>query len=175
MNTILIFSLLAGVNIYYVKDSPDILVRIAVPRQDQDITLYYSFSKTDWDSVGIERKGEIFETRLKSPDIELLKVIGIYFVYADGTKDDNNGALYLYELSIYPRLIMPFALKDFDTMVEQARKKIVTKTHVSEAIRLLDYMANLLPVVPYIKGTSNEAEKDRLLIEVEDLRRRVGD
>ena len=174
MNTILILTLLSSVNLYFVKDSPDILVRVTPQRQDQYLTLYYSFSKTDWDSVSVERKGEIFETCLKSPDIELLKVIGIYFTYADGAKDDNNGALYLYELSIYPRLIMPFKLQDFDIMIDQARKKIVSKTHVSEAIRLLDYMANLLPVVPYIKGMSSETEKDRLLIEVEDLRRRTG-
>lgn len=174
MNTILLLTILTSVNLYFVKDSPDILVRIASQRPDQHLTLYYSFSKTDWDSVRLERKGEIFETRLKSPDIEFLKVIGIYYIYADGVKDDNNGSLYLYELSIDPRLIMSFTLEDFNIMVEQARKKIVSKTHVSEAIRLLDYMSNLLPVVPYIKGTTNEAEKDRLIIEVEDLRRRVG-
>ena len=174
MNTILLLALLMNPNLYFVKDSPDILVRITSSRSDQYLTLYYSFARTEWDSVRLERKGQIFETRLKSPDIELLKVIGIYFVYGDGTKDDNNGAFYLYELSIYPRLIMPFKLEDFNVMIEQARKKIATKTHVSEAIRLLDYMSNLLPVVPYIKGTTSEAEKDRLLIEVEDLRRRIG-
>jgi hypothetical protein len=173
MNTILIMALMTSVNLCYIKDSPDLLVRISTLRQDQYLTLYYSFSKNDWDSLVIERKGEIFEARLKSPEIASLKVVGIYFVYADGAKDDNNGALYLYELSIYPRLLMPFTLKDFDIMVEQARKKIVSKTHVSEAIRLIDYMANLLPVLPYIKGTQSESERDRLLIEVEELKSKV--
>jgi hypothetical protein len=174
MNTILLIALMSSVNLYYVKDSPDILVRITSQRQDQYLTLYYSFSKASWDSVVIERKGEMFEARLKSPDIQLLKVIGIYFVYADGAKDDNNSGLYLYELSIYPRLIMPFSLEDLGIMVEQARKKIVSRTHISEAIRLLDYLANILPVVPYIKGTQSESERDRLLIEVEDLKSKVG-
>jgi hypothetical protein len=173
MNAILIMMLMTSVDLYYVKDSPDILVRITPQRQDQSLTLYYSFSKNDWDSLVVERKGEIFEARLKSPDIQSLKVVGIYFVYADGAKDDNNGALYLYELSIYPRLLMPFTLKDFSVMVEQARKKILSRTHVSEAIRLLDYMANLLPVVPYITGTQSESERDNLLIEVEDLKNKI--
>lgn len=174
MNMILIFALTASVNLCFVKDSPDLLVKIASERQDQYLTLYYSYSKTDWDSVVVKRNGSLFQTRLKSPDVQLLKVIGIYFVYADGAKDDNNGALYLYEISIFPRLLMPFSLKDFGIMVEQARKKIVSKTHVSEAIRLLDYMGNLLPVVPYIKGTQSDFDRERLLVEVEDLNNKIG-
>jgi hypothetical protein len=174
MNTLLILTLITGVDLYFVKDSPDIIVRITSQVQSEHLTLFYSFSQTDWDSVVVPCKGNLFETRLKSPGIESLKVIGLYFIYADGAKDDNNNALYLYELSIYPRLLMPFSLKDFDVMVEQARKKIVSKTHVSEAVRLLDYMADILPVVPYIKGTESEIERNRLLNEVTDLKTQIG-
>jgi len=174
MNIILMFALITGVNLYYVKDSPDLLVRITSETQVENLTLYYSFSRTDWDSVVVERKGRLFETKLKSPDIQLLKVIGLYFTYTNGETDDNNGGLYLYELSIYPRILMPFSLEDFEVMVEQARKKILSHTHISEAVRLLSYMGDMLQVVPYVKDEQSESDRNRLLIEVEDLKSKIS-
>ncbi len=174
MNTVLIFAIISGVNLCYVKDSPDLLVRITSEIQVENLILYYSFSGVDWDSVVVGRKGGLFETQLKSPDIQLIKVIGFYFTYMNGETDDNNGGLYLYELSIYPRILMPFSLKDFEVVIKQARKKIVSHTHVSEAVRLLDYVGDILQVVPYIKDAQSESERNRLLIEVEDLKSKIS-
>ena len=106
--------------------------------------------------------------------VSILTLIALYFTYTNGETDDNNGELYLYELSIYPRILMPFSLKDFEVVIKQARKKIVSHTHVSEAIRLLDYVGDILQVVPYIKDTQSESERNRLFVEVEDLKSKIS-
>jgi hypothetical protein len=100
------------------------------------------------------------------------RIVGIYCVYDDYV-DDNNGDLYLYELKIFPRMLMPFSLADLRTIVGQARKKILARIHTDEAITLLDYADNMLAAVPYVKNSQNELSRNTLEIEVHKLRGQI--
>ncbi len=171
MNLLLALTIFAGVDLYFLKDSPDLLVRVIPEVETEQLTLYYSFSGTDWDSMLADRKGRFFEAVLRSPDT--LNVIGIYCIYDNGDIDDNDGALYLYELKIFPRMLMPFSLADLEIMIGQARNKIVSNIHIDEAITLLDYADAMLTVVPVIKNSPNELKRNMLRIEVNKLRNQI--
>jgi hypothetical protein len=172
MNILLTILLFTGMDLYFLKGSPDLLVRILPEVQVERATLYYSFSKTDWDSVTIEKQERFFNTVLRTPDT--LNVVGVYCIYDNGTVDDDNGQPYLYEVKIFPRMLMPFSIKDLKVMIGQARKKIMSGVHVDEAITLLNYIDNMLRIVPVIKNSPNEAKRDLLRIEVQELRDQLG-
>lgn len=171
MNLLLAITICASVDLYFLKDSPDLLVRVLPEAQIEQLTLYYSFSGTDWDSMVVQKEGRVFNVILRSPDT--LNVIGIYCVYDNGYIDDNNGKTYLYELKIFPRMLMPFSMADLEVMIEQARKKIISGIHVDEAITLLDYVDHRLTVVPVIKNSPNELKRETLRVEVNQLRSQI--
>jgi len=170
MNLLLAIAIFAGVDVYFLKDSPDLLVRVLPEIQIEQLTLYYSFSDQDWDSTVIEKEGRFFDAVLQSPDMP--SIVGIYSVYDDYV-DDNSGNLYLYELKLFPKMLMPFSLTDLETIIIQARKKIMARIHIDEAITLLDYADHMLSVVPYIKNSPNELRKNTLQIEVNKLRGQI--
>ena len=170
MNLLLAIAIFAGVDVYFLKDSPDLLVRVLPEIQTEQLSLYYSFSGQDWDSMVIEKEGRFFDAVLQSPDMP--SIVGIYAVYDDYV-DDNSGNLYLYELKLFPKMLMPFSLTDLETIIIQARKKIMARIHIDEAITLLDYADHMLSVVPYIKNSPNELRKNTLQIEVNKLRGQI--
>lgn len=170
MNLLLAIAIFAGVDVYFLKDSPDLLVRVLPEIQTEQLTLHYSFSGQDWDSTVIEKEGRFFDAVLRSPDMP--SIVGIYYVFDDYV-DDNNGSLYLYELKLHPKMLMPFSLIDLETIIAQARKKIMAHIHTDEAITLLDYADHMLSVVPYIKNSPNELRKNTLQIEVNKLRGQI--
>lgn len=172
MNLILTMMFFASVNLYFLKDSPDLLVRVMPTVQTEQLILYYSFSGTDWDSVAAEKKGEFYDVILKSPDT--VHIIGIYCIYDDGAIDDNNGNLYLYELRKNPRMLMPLSLADLEVMIGQARKKIVSRVHVDEAIILLDYVDKMLALLPIVIGSPNELKRNLLRTQVSELIDRIA-
>jgi hypothetical protein len=167
----LIFVLCAGINLFFLKDSPDLLVKISPAQEVDQVTLHYNYSGTQWQSVKVPKTGQEFNVVLDAPDT--LKVVGLYCGY-DSYQDDNSGELYLYEVSRNPKMLMPFTFADLDVMIGQARKKITSGVHVSEAIRLLDYLDELLMLIPVIKNSSGEQKRDFLRIEVRELQERVG-
>jgi len=168
MSFILSLLLFSGLNLYFLKDSSDLLVKIQPSIGAEELILYYSFSGTDWDSVEVSDETGEFVTVLKSP--EELNVVGLYFVYKDGAIDDNNGELYLFEVKKSPRFLLPFSLNDLEVMIGQARKKIVSGSHVDEAVMLLDYIDQMLKIVPVIKNSPNELKRNILRVEAEKLR-----
>lgn len=170
MNLLMTIAIFCSVDVYFLKDSPDLLVRVLPEVQTEQLTLYYSFSGTDWNSKVVEKEGRFFDAVLQSPDMP--SIVGIYCVY-DGYVDDNNGSLYLYELKLHPKMLMPFSLIDLEIIVTQARKKIMARIHTDEAITLLDYADHMLSVVPYIKNSPNELRKNTLQIEVNKLRGQI--
>jgi len=170
MNLLLAIAIFAGVDVYFLKDSPDLLVRVLPEAQTEQLTLYYSFSGQDWDSTVIEKEGRFFDAVLQSPGMP--SIVGIYCVYDDYV-DDNKGSFYLYELKLFPKMLMPFSLTDLETIIAQARKKIIARIHTDEAITLLDYADHMLSVVPYIKNSPNELRKNTLQIEVNKLRGQI--
>jgi hypothetical protein len=172
MNILLALALVSGLDVYFLKDSPNLVVRIFPDIKTEYITIYYSFSGTNWDSTVVEEQGQFFDAVLKSPDT--VNVVGVYFMYDNDKVDDNNGALYLYEINIFPRLLMPFSIDDLETMIAQARKKIVSRVHVDEGITLLDYIERMLKVIPVIEGSSNQVKRDILSVDVKELRDQVA-
>ncbi len=170
MNLLMAIAIFCSVDLYFLKDSPDLLVRVLPETQTERLTLYYSFSGTDWDSTTVEKVGTFFDAVLRSPDMP--SIVGIYYSY-DNYVDDNNGELYLYELKIFPRMLMPFSLTDLEVIIAQARKKIMARIHTDEAITLLDYADHMLSVVPTLENSPNELKKNMLRIEVNKLRGQI--
>lgn len=170
MNLLVAIAIFCSVDVYFLKDSPDLLVRVVPEVQTESVTIYYSFWGTQWDSTRVEKQGRFFDAVLRAPDMP--RIVGIYCVYDDYV-DDNNGDLYLYELKIFPRMLMPFSLADLKTIVGQARKKILARIHIDEAITLLDYADNMLAAVPYVKNSPNELSRNTLEIEVHKLRGQI--
>jgi hypothetical protein len=172
MNLLLAITICAGVDLYFLKDSPDLLVRFLPEIQTEKVTLYYNFSDTGWGSMPVEKRGQFFDAILRTPDT--LNILGIYFMYDNEDIDDNNGELYYYEVKIFPRMLMSCSIAEFEKMVDQAKKKIMSSTHVDEAITLLDYVDRVLTLMPVIKDSPNELKRNTLRIEVEELRSRIG-
>lgn len=172
MNLLLAIAIFCGVDVYFLKDSPDLLVRVIPEHQIEQLTLYYSFEGSLWGSKVVTKQGQFFDTVIKTP-LDA-RIVGLYAVYFDGTVDDDRGKPYLYELSIYPRMLMPFDITDLEVVIAQARKKIVTDTHVDEAIALLDYVDSILKVLPVIADSQGESKKRILQVEVARLKEQVG-
>lgn len=167
MNMLLVITLLGSVDLYFLENSTDLLVRIVPEIESENVMLYYSFSGTAWDSILLEQRGRFVDVTLQTP--EDISVIGLYARYADGIIDDDNGEPYLYEVKLSPKMLMPFALVDLEVMAEQARKKIMSGIHVDEAITVLAYVREMLGVVPVIKGSPSELKRNLLEIEVSKL------
>ena len=172
MNFLLAIVFICGLDVYFLKDSPDLLVRVTPQNQIQELTLHYSFSGALWGSKPVERAGAFFDAVLKTP-LDA-RIVGLYAVYDDGTVDDRGGQPYLYELSIYPRMLIPFSVSDLEVIIAQARRKIATNTHVDEAIALLDYVGGLLKDLPVMPDSPGEAKRNVLQSEVNELKSRVG-
>ena len=67
-------------------------------------------------------------------------------------------------------MLLPFSVVDLETVLKQARKKIVSHSHVDEAIILLDYLEGMLKVMPFIKGSDAEFRKNTMLSEIAELK-----
>jgi hypothetical protein len=172
MNLLCILALFSSVNLVFMKDSPDVMVRVIPEINVEEITIHYSFSGNQWGTTTVQRTDGTFDATLKTPDD--VRVVGIYVVYGNNYRDDNDGNLYLYEVSIFPRFLMPISLQDLEVMLEQARKKISSGVHVSEAIRLLDYLDVMLPVLPYVENTPAAAKREILMKDVTLLKQQAG-
>jgi hypothetical protein len=172
MNLVLALTIFCGIDVYFLKDSPDLLVRVIPEHQIEQLTLHYCFEGTLWGSRVVKQEGQFFDAVIKTP-LDA-RMVGLYAVYSDGKIDDDQGKPCLYELSIYPRMLMPFKISDLEVVIAQARKKIVTDTHVDEAIALLDYVDSILKVLPVIADSQGESKKRILQVEVARLREQVG-
>jgi hypothetical protein len=172
MNILLALLIFSGLDVYFLKGSSNLLVRVVPEVEVQQLTLYYSYAGPIWDSVVVTKEGKFFETALATPPAP--RVIGLYCVYEDGTVDDKYGAPYLYELKTSPKMLMPFSLTDLDVMLSQARKKILSGTHIDEAITLIDYVAEMLQVVPYVIDSPYQVQRDILQTEVNNLRAQLS-
>ncbi|UCD18900.1 MAG: hypothetical protein JSU64_05590 [candidate division WOR-3 bacterium] len=172
MSLLMALVVFCGLDVYFLKDSPDLLVRM-IPEQGVDhVTLKYSFSGDVWGSMVVQKRGRFIDATIKTP-LDA-RIVGFYVVYDDGTVDDREGHLYLYELSIYPRMLIPFSVSDLEVVIAQAEKKITAKTHVDEAITLLDYAGGILGVLPVVPDSPGEARKTALEVEVSRLKMLVG-
>lgn len=171
MNTIFTILILGSLQLFFVKDSPDLIIRIIPDRDVNYVTIYFSFSGTTWDTIRIHEADGMLQGMIKSP--EAPEVIGFYCRYDNGAIDDNDGHLYLYEVKTSPRMLMPFSYDVLDVMLKQARKKIITHTHVDEAITLLDYIDRMLEVVPFISGSPDAAQREFMQIKAKSLREQL--
>jgi len=172
MNLLLSIVIFCGIDVYFLKDSPDLLVRVIPQYQIERLTLHYSYSGELWGSMVIQQEGPFFDAMIKTP-LDA-RIVGVYAVYEDGTVDNKDGRPYLYELSIYPRMLMPISVRDLEIVIAQARSKIATHTHVDEAIALLEYVDGLLKNLPVIPDSPDKVKKDMLQAEVDELKRLVG-
>jgi hypothetical protein len=172
MNLFLALMFFCSLDAFFLKDSPDLLVRVVPEHNIAGLTLHYSFSGTLWGSKTVGREGAFFDAILKTP-LDA-RIVGIYAVYDDGTVDDRGGQPYLYELSIYPRMLMPFSINDLEVVIAQARRKIVANVHVDEAIALLEYADGILRDLPVVQSSAGETKKAMLQKEVNELKGRVG-
>ncbi len=168
MNIMMLLLLCSRLEIFFLKDSPDLMVRITPEVRTDRVQLYYSFRAADWDTMSLSAGNNIFEARIKTP--ENYKLLGAYFAYPDGAIDNNKGDLYLYEISIFPRMIFAFSLAQMEVMVEQAKNKILKRTHVDEAVMLLNYVEEILDELPYVENTMIELNKNIIKSNVENLR-----
>lgn len=172
MNLLMAGLVFCGLDVYFVKDSPDLLVRIIPRQQVEQVTLKYSFSGEVWGSTAVERMGQFFEATLQTPPDA--RIVGLFAIYDDGTVDDKEGQPFLYEVSTSPRMLMPFSIADLEVVIGQADSKITRRTHVDEAIMLLDYAAGILNALPVVPDSPAAARKATLQAEVVRLRQAVG-
>lgn len=170
MTGLITIMLVANLNLYFLKDSPNLLVRISLKENATSLTLYYSFKSEKWDSTEAHFFTTHFDAVIVPP--ETISIVGFYYKY-NGQIDDNNGALYLFEVKKSPRMIMPFSLNYLETVLKQARKKIINRTHLDEAITLIDYVEKTLNTIPYKKGTAQELKITVLISEVAELKEMV--
>ena len=168
MSGLLAVLIFCGMDVYFLKDSPDLLVRIIPYHQTEQVTLRYSFSGDVWGSVEVKQQGRFFDATVRTP-LDA-RIIGVYSIYGDGTVDDKDGQPYWYEVSVHPRMLMPFSLADLEVVIAQADKKITARTHVDEAIALLDYAGGILAVLPVVPDTPAAARKAELQGEVSRLK-----
>ncbi len=171
MNWVILIALSANLNLYFLKNSPNLLVRVVPTQNVNQLVLYYSFSTEKWDSVDAQSYSTHFDAIIVPP--ETTTIVGFYFKY-DNQIDDNKGLLYLYEIKRSPRMILPFSLDYLETILKQARKKILNQTHIDEAMTLIDYAEKTLKVLPYKKGGEQELKFNLLLNEVNELKVLVG-
>ena len=171
MNLLLALAIFADMDLYFLKDSPNLLARVMPAAEVENATFYYSFSVANWDSLAVRKIGQVFDAVITPP--EELNVVGVYCSYGDGQVDDNEGMLYLFEVKRAPRMIMPFSLVEMETILSQAKKKIEAKEHVDEAIQLLDYVGGILQIVPMIPDRTSMLKRDALQTEVESLRQQL--
>jgi hypothetical protein len=172
MNFLLAIIITCGLDVYFLKDSPDLLVRVVPEYQIEQLTLHYSFAGTLWGSMTVEQEGAFFDAVIKTP-LDAI-IVGLYAIYYDGTVDNDDGQPYMYELSIYPRMLMPFSITDLEVVIAQARRKIATNTHVDEAIALLEYADGILKDLPVIPDSPGEVKRDVMQTEVDKLKAQVG-
>lgn len=172
MNVMLLIGLFAGLDLFFLRDSPDLLVRVLPEVESEHLVLYYSFSGTEWDSLTIEKQGRFFDATLRTPDN--VRVVGVHGIYDNGAVEAVDGEPYLYEVKIFPKMLMPFAMTDLEVMLDQARKKIESGIHVDEAITLLGYVSEMLAVVPIKRGSPAELKRNLLQMEVDKLNSRLG-
>jgi hypothetical protein len=172
MNLLMAIVLFSGLDLYFLKDSPDLLVRVFPEMQTEQITIYYSFSGANWHSIQARKVGKFFDA-VMSP-VEGLDIVGFYAVYDNDKIDNNDGKLYLYEIKKSPRMIMPISFSDLEVILSQAKRKIDSNEHIDEAIQLLEYVGNTLIFVPIIKDGPSELRKNALQAEVENLKKQIG-
>uniref|UniRef100_A0A7C4TAL5 Uncharacterized protein n=1 Tax=candidate division WOR-3 bacterium TaxID=2052148 RepID=A0A7C4TAL5_UNCW3 len=168
----LIMLIIAGLNLYFLRESADLLVKYLPEKEVAQVIVYYSFSDAHWDSVIAQVKGDCWEAVITSP--ETLNLVGIYIKYPDGIIDDNKGMLYCYEVKRSPRMILPLSISDLEAVLKQARKKIAQKKHLDEAITLLEYVDRMLEKIPYRVGTELEIKRNVMSGEVEELKKTMG-
>ena len=173
MNLLMAIVLFTGLDLYFLKDSPDLLIRVFPEIQTEQITIYYSFSGANWHSIETRKVGKFFDAIITPA--EGLDIVGFYFIYDKGEIDDNDDKLYLYEVKKSPRMIMPISFSDLEIILSQARGKIDSNEHIDEAIQLLDYVGNTLIFIPIIKDGPSELKKNELQTEVENLRKQIGE
>jgi hypothetical protein len=168
MNILLTLALFSGLDLFFLKDSPNLLARILPEVPTDQITLFYSFRGTTWDTVNLTDIGKYVDAVIVPP--ESLRVVGLYAVYGN-TVDDNKGNLYLFEVKRSPKMLMPISLSELETMLKQARKKITSGIHADEGVALLDYILEIASVMPCIKGSPLETNKLILQSEAAELKK----
>ncbi len=170
MNLLLI-PLIAQINLYFLKDSPNLLVRVKPQVPAQEIILYYSFGNQAWDSTIAQSYTTHFDAIIPLPDTA--QVCGFYFL-CDRKLNNNNGNLFLFEVKKSPRMILPLSIDYLETILKQARKKIISQTHVDEGITLINYVDEILKKLPFIKGIELETKIKILMSEVNELKGLLG-
>ncbi|MEO0123027.1 MAG: hypothetical protein ABIL69_03375 [candidate division WOR-3 bacterium] len=165
--SLILISFIAQLNLYFLKDSPNLLVRIKLETPAQQIILYYSFGDAKWDSVIAQSYATHFDAVIPAPDT--INAVGFYFLY-DGKLNNNNGNLYLYEVKKSPRMILPLSIDYLETILKQARKKITSQTHIDEGIALVEYVEKTLKTIPYLKGSELDNKINLLMSEVNELK-----
>lgn len=171
MNILLAIIIFSGLDVYFLKGTTNLLVRIVPEEQIEQLTLYYSFSGTSWDSMVVKKEGKFLDAGIATP--ETMRVIGLYCIYDNGTVDDKDGTPYLYEVKKFPKMLMPFSMVDLEVILKQARKKITSGTHIDEAITLLDYVDEMLRVLPVLENSPGETQRNILEMEVSALREQL--
>lgn len=163
--------MVANLKLYFLKDSPHLLVRISPEKSANSLTLYYSFGGTKWDSTDAHFVTTHFDAVIVPP--ETISIVGFYYKY-NGQIDDNNGAFYIFEVKKSPRMIMPLSLNYLETILKQARKKIISRMYLDEAITIIDYVEKTLNNITYKKGSEQELKINVLLSEAAELREMVA-
>jgi hypothetical protein len=171
MNVLIAVALFTGMDLFFVKDSPNLMARVLPETPTQQITLYYSFQADNWDTMNLRDFGVYADAVIVPP--ESLRVVGLYAAYGN-TVDDNQHKLYLYEVKRSPKMLMPFTLADLQAMLKQAKKKIISGTHADEGVALLDYILELAPYIPFIKGSAMDADRLMLQSEAAELKVQAG-
>ena len=167
MNMFIILALISGVDLFFVENTSDLLIKVSPSIETQGVAFCYSFHTTKWDTVHTTKDQDRYSAVVHPPDS--LRVIGIYCLYDNNAIDDNNGALYLFEVSLSPRFIYAISLENLAAMLSQAKKKVVSKVHVDEAMYVLDYVRSMVDVIPYIPGSNQEFEVHTLRSELNTI------
>lgn len=168
----MIVVLISGVELYFVENSSDLLVKVSPSIETQQVAVCYSFHSTTWDTVVATWDQSKYVAVIHTPDS--LKVVGMYCLYDNAAIDDNNGELYLYEVSTSPRFLSRISWENLGTMLAQAKKKVVSKTHVDEAMLVLEYVRSILEVIPCVTGSAQEFQKNTLQSELNTIYQLLG-
>lgn len=171
MHTLLILLLITRIDLFFMKDTTNVLLWVTPDDQQNAYVVCYNCNGTRWDSVTADAGSSSSLTIVPPADAV---VIGAYIRYAQGTTEPPDGEPRLYEVKRHPRMLMPLSLGDLEKILTQARAKVARGKHVDEAVILLDYLLGIVPRIPTIPGSTHAA---RLLIleqGIAELRAQLG-
>jgi hypothetical protein len=165
--------MLAGPSLFFFKGKNELIVKYVPLLPQSQYTVVAARSNSPWEEAAMRRSANWFYHSV--PFDSTIRAVACYF-QSGATVDDNFGMLYLYEVKLRPRMILPISLKQLDLMLKTADGKLAskaTKHDYGEAMMAIGYVTEILNAIPDpMRECLFRTEKRRLLDYAAELQSR---